>query len=261
MKKNKIGLIILCLILLIPINVYGSNYKLPEPTYDFYVYDEANLIDLSVKEYIVNTNELLYKQTGAQVVVATVNSLENMDINLYATKLFEKWQIGSKKYDNGLLILIAPTERELWIEVGYGLEGALPDIKVSRIINDSMTPYFSEEDYSSGILSGFNQIIDNIELEYNIELNRNELDNDLYDFGVKSEGNNILNSFGTIFLIIGVIIFLIIDFKLFHGAITYSLIRSIGRGGFSSWDSNSSSGSRNSGGGGRSGGGGAGGKW
>ncbi len=100
-------------------------FKLPEPSYSFYVYDEANIVDAQVEEYIIGTNKALYDKTGAQIVVASIKSLDNMDIREYASRLFQKWGgIGSREYDNGLLILIVPEEGgEIWIEVGYGLEG------------------------------------------------------------------------------------------------------------------------------------------
>ena len=179
-----------------------------------------------------------------------------MDINYYATALFEKWQIGSREYDNGMLILIVPEERQLWIEVGYGLEGQFPDTRVKRIIDNFILPYFSEGEYSKGILAGFNQILLGLEEEYNITLdNYLEVDPPYYD--EYSDGIGI--TMPRIFIIIGVLLFLFFDFKFFRGMITYSLLRGIGRGsrGFGG----SYRGGRSSGGGGRSGGGGAGGRW
>lgn len=239
MKNKKHLLILLCILVLFQTSVsLAVGLKLPQPSYSFYVYDEANIVEDQVEEYIVDTNEALYKKTGAQIVVASVNSLEDMDIREYASRLFEKWGIGSKEYDNGLLILIVPEEREIWIEVGYGLEGALPDSKVGNIIENSILPYFKEDNYSEGILSGFNEIINEIEGEYNIELGREKIDEDLYDFGDPYGGSNIFDSTRKILIVVGIIIFLFIDFKFFNGWLTYSLLR-----------------------GGRSGGGGAGGKW
>ncbi|NLY86884.1 MAG: TPM domain-containing protein [Tissierellia bacterium] len=255
MNKRKISLILILFIVLLPSLTFGGDV-LPEPSYDFYVYDEAEIIDRDTEDYIININKDLYKKTGAQVVIATISSLENMDINYYATALFEKWQIGSREYDNGMLILIVPEERQLWIEVGYGLEGQFPDTRVKRIIDNFILPYFSEGEYSKGILAGFNQILLGLEEEYNITLdNYLEVDPPYYD--EYSDGIGI--TMPRIFIIIGVLLFLFFDFKFFRGMITYSLLRGIGRGsrGFGG----SYRGGRSSGGGGRSGGGGAGGRW
>jgi uncharacterized protein len=254
MKKNKKFFIILCTILLLTTTAYGASNKLPEPSYDFYVYDEANVIDKDIESYIVEMNKEIYKKTGAQVVVATINSLEGIDINSYSTSLYEEWKIGSKEYDNGMLLLIVPTDRELWIEVGYGLEGPFPDGKVNRIIDDYILPYFAEEEYSNGILSGFNQILIGLEEEYTISLDKSVV---VKDPITRDDNDDSKFNFLSIPVIIGIIILIIIDFKFFGGWITYAILRNIGRGG----SGGSSRGGRSSGGGGRSGGGGAGGKW
>lgn len=252
MTKNKFSFVILCIIILLSTSAYCVDYKFPEPNYDFYVYDEANIIDRDVEDYVIDINKEIYRETGAQIVVAAINSLDNMDINFYATALFEKWKIGSK-YDNGMLLLIVPEERELWIEVGYGLEGQFPDSKVKRIISNYIQPYFAEGEYSKGVLAGFNQILNGIEDEYNISLDKtNEIDEPDQIYGY-------VPSFMRILIIIGIIIFLFIDFKFFGGFITYTLLR--GGGGRGGGYGGGSSGRKSSGGGGRSGGGGAGGKW
>lgn len=256
MKRKHLFFILLSAIILFQTSIgLAKELNLPKPNPSFYVYDEADIVDSQVERYIIKTNEELYKREGAQVVVASITSLENMDIREYANRLFEKWKIGSKEYDNGLLVLIAPEEGEIWIEVGYGLEGALPDSKVGGIIENSILPYFREGDYSQGILSGFNEIINEIEVEYNIELNRQNIDEDLYYFDNDSSNVEASNGPGRIFMILGIIIFLFIDFKFFNGWITYSLLRGGRHGG------GGGRGGGSSGGGGRSGGGGAGGSW
>lgn len=257
--RKKITFFIVLFILLLFSNNMGLavESKLPEPSYSFYVYDEAKIIDNQLEEYIVDTNKELYKKVGAQIVVASIMNLESRDIKEYATGLFEKWGIGSREYDNGLLILIAPEEREIWIEVGYGLEGALPDSKVGNIIKNFILPYFKEDNYSEGILSGFNEIINEVEKEYNIELGRERINEDLYYFDNSYGGISLFDKFGKVLLVLGIIIFLFIDFKFFNGFITYSLLRGSRFGG----SSFGGRGGRSSGGGGRSGGGGAGGKW
>ena len=250
MKKKKLSSIILLILVLLSTSTFAASAKLPEPTYDFYVYDGANIIDSDVESYIINVNKELYKKTGAQVVVATVNSLDNIDINSYATSLYEKWEIGSREYDNGILLLIAPKDRTLWIETGYGLEGQFPDSKVKRIIDNYIIPYFSEEEYSNGVVAGFNQILEGVEEEYNITLTKSTQVEDTYN------SNDQRTSGIDPLMIIGIIILIFIDIRFFRGMITYSLLRGFGRGG-----GYGGRGGGSSGGGGRSGGGGAGGSW
>ena len=93
----------------------------------------------------------LKNTTGAEVTIVTVSSLGDETIETYSTKLVEEWGIGVKGKDNGLLILIAPNERQARFEVGYGLEGAITDLQSSNIINKVMTPAFKAGDYYSGL--------------------------------------------------------------------------------------------------------------
>lgn len=255
-NKNRISLIILSIMVLLTTVAYGAKLKLPEPSYEFYIYDESNIINESVKNYIIDVNKELYEKTGAQIVVATVNSLQDLDIQSYALKLYEKWKIGSRKYDNGMLILIAPSEGEIWIEMGYGLEGQFSDSKTKKIIRDYMIPSFSDNEFSQGILDGFNQILIEVEKEYDIILSKSQ---DLGRPPNSEDEDRIV--FPNIFLIIGVILLLFIDIRFFRGMIIYSLLRGLGRGGRSGGYGGSSRGGGSSGGGGRSGGGGAGGSW
>lgn len=258
MKNRKILLFFLSLLLLFNSNlIFAIEDYLPDPSYSFYVYDEANIIDEQVEGYIIETNKKLYQKTGAQIVVATIRDLRGMDINRFASELFQKWGIGSREYDNGLLILVVPEDRELWIEVGYGLEGALPDSKVGNIIEDYITPYFKENDYSSGILLGFNEIINEVEKEYNVQLERENINEELYYFSDYNPITTPFSSLRRLMLAVGVIFLIFLDFKFFNGLLTYSLLRGMRFGG------SASSGRRrgSSGGGGRSGGGGARGRW
>jgi uncharacterized protein len=259
MKRKYILLLFLAVIFFNTIS-YAADINIPEPSFYFYVYDEANLLNDEAEEYIIKTNEELYKKTGAQIVIASLNSLEGEDIRLVALKIFEKWGIGSREYDNGLLMLIAPNEGEIWVEVGYGLEGTLPDSKVGRIIEDSIIPYFKEDNYQEGIISGFNEIIQEVEEEYGIQLKRENINEDLYNIGEYDESIGLFQGIRVILIVIGIIVFLIIDFKFFNGFLTYSIFLRGNRYG-GSYRSSSSGSRRNKGGGGRSGGGGAGGKW
>ena len=88
----------------------------------------------------------------------TVESLGGISVEEYATRLFKEWGIGQAKQDNGVLILVAPNEREMRVEVGYGLEGVLPDGLAGQVIRDDFTPRFRDGDFSGGIRAGVNRI-------------------------------------------------------------------------------------------------------
>lgn len=254
-KTQRLGIFTIIVLFLLSLSFQARGEPLlAEASHEFYVYDEANIVDSSTENYIVEVNKELYNKTGAQIVVALVNSLDSRDIKSYATSLFEKWEIGSRKEDNGLLILVSLEDSEIWIETGYGLEGALPAGRLKRIIDDSIVPNFADGNYNSGLVEGFNSILDYIEEEYNINLDTR--DKILVDNIEDKEERKVPP-----IVILGFILgFIFIDFRLFRGWLTFSLLRGLGRGGPRGGPRDGPGGG-SSGGGGRSGGGGAGGSW
>ena len=122
-------------VFLMLINILNTNsIAVVRPTSDFYVNDYAKLLNESTKDYIISTNKSLYNQTGSQIVVVTVPSLDGDSLEEYATELFRNFGIGDKSKNNGVLLLLALQERQFRIEVGYGLEGVLTDGKTGRIL-------------------------------------------------------------------------------------------------------------------------------
>jgi len=111
----------------------------------------CNSLSETLKEHEVRTTN--------QVVVLTIPSLENESIEDYAYKVFNEWKLGQKDKNNGILIVVVPDERRMRIEVGYGLEGTLPDILAGRIIQNIMAPRFREGDFDTGITEGVNAVI------------------------------------------------------------------------------------------------------
>lgn len=166
MKKNLLSLILAITLLITGSFAYGQGIKLPEPTREFYVNDFADLIDEEAENNIIKVN-LNYENTKEkpQIVVATVPNLQGLDENKYAVELFEKWKIGNSEYNNGILVLLSSEERRIKIEVGYGLEGAVPDSVAGKILDNSLD-YLSEGDYSTGLESIFYQLADKVNEEY-----------------------------------------------------------------------------------------------
>ena len=101
----------------------------------------------------------LEQKSGIQLVVATVASLDGQEIEPYANELFRAWKLGEAKKNNGVLLLIAPKEHRMRIEVGYGLEGTLTDAVSSLIIANAIAPRFKAGDYDGGVTRGVNDII------------------------------------------------------------------------------------------------------
>ncbi len=158
-------------VFLMLINILNTNsIAVVSPTSDFYVNDYAKLLNESTKDYIISTNKSLYNQTGSQIVVVTVPSLDGDSLEEYATELFRNFGIGDKSKNNGVLLLLALQERQFRIEVGYGLEGVLTDGKTGRIQDEYIIPYLKQNNWNEGIKNGFSAILDEVSKEYNVEV-------------------------------------------------------------------------------------------
>ncbi len=123
-----------------------------------YVNDFANVLDADSRTRLNDVITGLEKKTTAEIAVVTVNSLEGMTVEEYANRLFQKWGIGKKGKDNGLLVLICPQERKMRVEVGYGLEGVITDGLAGSVIRNSFTPAFKQGDYGKGTVEGVTQL-------------------------------------------------------------------------------------------------------
>ena len=127
------------------------------------VNDFAGVLDPSVEAEIDQLLADLERKTSSEVAVAVVKSLDGMSVEEYANRMFKAWGVGQAKQDNGVLVLVAPTEREMRIEVGYGLEGVLPDGLAGEIIRDDFTPRFRNSDYPGGIRNGVRRVVEVVE--------------------------------------------------------------------------------------------------
>jgi len=117
-----------------------------------YVVDLAHIIDDSVESRLAGYLQELEQKTTAQMVVLTLDSLEGEPIEEFAiTVAHDKWRLGRAGEDNGLLLLISVRDKKYRIEVGYGLEGALPDSFVGEVGRNYLVPYFKKGDYATGI--------------------------------------------------------------------------------------------------------------
>jgi len=116
--------------------------------------DYAKMLPAQAKQAMEAIATELYQKTGAAVVVATVPSLDGESIEQAAVQLFQKWGIGKKGEDKGVLILLAPTERKLRIEVGYGLEGTITDATSGAVRDQYLLPYFKKGKFAQGLLAG-----------------------------------------------------------------------------------------------------------
>ncbi|MBV8440457.1 MAG: YgcG family protein [Hyphomicrobiales bacterium] len=123
------------------------------------VVDQAHILSPVTTADLERRLADLEQKSGIQLVVATVSSLQGEEIEPYANELFRAWKLGETKKNNGVLLLIAPKERKVRIEVGYGLEGTLTDAVSSVIISNAITPRFKAGDFNGGVTRGVDDII------------------------------------------------------------------------------------------------------
>ncbi|MFC4291821.1 TPM domain-containing protein [Sphingorhabdus arenilitoris] len=128
------------------------------------VVDQADLLSPDEEAALISKLKKLEDETQRQLVVATISDLQDYDIADYGWRLGEHWGIGDKKRDDGMILIIAPNERRMRIEVGQELEAVLPDVLAGRIIRDDITPYFKRGDYAAGINAGTDKIITQLQL-------------------------------------------------------------------------------------------------
>ncbi len=131
-----------------------------------YVNDYAQLLSSSAKARLEEKLMAFEKETSNQVVVAIFKSLEGGSLEDFSIKLAEKWKIGTQKNDNGVILLIFKDDRDLRIEVGYGLEGALPDATCKMIIENEIVPAFKAGDFDGGVSKAVSAILQATKGEY-----------------------------------------------------------------------------------------------
>ena len=123
------------------------------------IVDNAEILSAETKRRLTAQLKAHEAETGNQIAVLTVRSLEGESVESCAEQVFNTWKLGQKGKDNGVLLLVAPAERRLRIEVGYGLEGTLTDVAASRIIRNVIAPRFKEGNFDAGIGEGVGAIL------------------------------------------------------------------------------------------------------
>ncbi len=159
---------ILGLLLLLAFPLLTAFQVPPNPGAD-YAYDLTGTLLPETRQTIRDVNAQI-AGTGAEIVVCMIPTLGEESIEDAALEVFRSWGLGDRTKNNGVLLLIAKEDRKLRIEVGYGLEGAIPDSVADRIIRNVIAPDFREEDYDGGVLQGFNAIVTLVAQEYDLEI-------------------------------------------------------------------------------------------
>ncbi len=164
--------ITLCLLLVFSQGAFAKTVY-PKPTNAFFVNDFADVLTPEQEAKMQSLGVNLYNASKAQVVAVTVESLEGNDIDDYALNLARNWGIGDEAKDNGILLLLSVNDREVRIEVGYGLEGALPDSKTGRILDIYGIDYFKANDFGNGMYNVYNSLVNEVYIEYGMSPDEN----------------------------------------------------------------------------------------
>lgn len=127
-----------------------------------YITDKATLLSPEIKSQLISRLRQFEEETSNQVYVAIFPSLEGDSLEDFSIRLAEKWKIGEKVKDNGLIFLIFPNDKQMRIEVGYGLEEIMTDAESYRIISQVVAPYFKKEKFNEGVTFGLDAIMEQI---------------------------------------------------------------------------------------------------
>ena len=130
----------------------------PIPPLSSRVTDAAGILGASARQELETKLAAFEQATGGQLAVLIVKTAEPETIEQYATRVGDAWKVGKKGKDNGAILLVAMKEKKLRIEVGYGWEGALPDVEAKRIIREVITPFFKKAQFAQGIDAGIDKI-------------------------------------------------------------------------------------------------------
>ncbi|MCH5190952.1 MAG: TPM domain-containing protein [Oscillospiraceae bacterium] len=167
--KRFISIFAVSLVLTLIFSFTVSALDFPDPTDGFFVNDFAGVINSDDEETIMSLGAELYIKTSAQVVVVTVETLDGYNVKDYALELGSEWGVGDSEKNNGVVLLLAVSERQVTVQVGYGLEGCLPDGKTGRILDNYAIPYLSNDDFSTGLTEAYKAIISVVSEEYGVE--------------------------------------------------------------------------------------------
>ncbi|MES2442076.1 MAG: TPM domain-containing protein [Pseudomonadota bacterium] len=276
-------LLLACLLLIGPASAFAQKF----PPLTGRVVDAANLLSPEQEAQLTRLSAEIEKASSRQFVVATVPDLQGYPIEDYGNGLIRAWKIGQKEANNGMILIVAPNERRVRVEVGYGLEPVMTDALSSLIVNDVILPKFRDKDVAGGIMAGAAEIGAQMKLPLEAAevRGKQKLDQARPAQRRGSGGGVDVGGFVGIFWVVVILFFVFFSAiggrgrgRRYRGGgggglgpiILWSLLSSAGRGGGgggwgggggSSWGGGGGFGGGFSGGGGSGGGGGASGSW
>lgn len=225
---------------------------IPAPSGDIYVQDFAHVLSESEKQELNQLGRQLEEQTTAQAAILSVQTTGEKTIEEYANEAFRTYGIGSKQKNNGVLLVVAIKDRKIRLEIGYGLEGRIPDGKAGRILDEYAMPYLQNDQPNKALTETYKVLLKEIYAEYDMKAPAGAAAEKPVQQGEET-------AFPMWIVILIIIVLLFLDFKFFGGTITSAILSILSRGG--GGGSSGGGGGPRSGGGGSSGGGGAGRSW
>lgn len=235
MKLLKVGFLIIVLNLLFS-GAALAKAEVPNPVGDIYVQDFANVLNPEQKSNMISLAKSLEKSTSAQVGVLIVDSIGDSTIEEFSNEAFNKFKLGDKEKNNGVLFVLSVQDKKMRIEVGYGLEGRIPDGKAGRILDEKAVPSLEKGEIGKAVYDTYFELVNVTTSEYTTE-----------NGNLEENSSPPINPLIIVIIVIVLVIVIILDILFFGGLLTqlfFLILSSI---------SNSSS----NGGGGSSGGGGA----
>lgn len=239
MSQNRlcgIAAILAFLLFLLPTGAIAAPNEIPAPVGDIYVQDFADILTATEEDQLRNIGRNVEDATTSQIAVLTVDSIGESGIEEYAVDAYRSYGLGTAENSNGVLLVLAIKEKKIRIEVGYGLEGTIPDGKAGRILDEYAIPHLQNGQQNLAVIKTYNALAN--EVSGTSEFGQAPSEQQQQDFPIP-----------TWLLIIIIIGAVVLDFMFFGGMLTYALLSIFSRGG--------GGGGPRGGGGGSSGGGGA----
>ena len=176
-------------------NTLHAQNVLAKPSNPTLVTDVAGILSPEEKQVLERKLVAIDDSSSNQIAVVILPTLDGNPIEEYATKLFRQWGIGNKKTNNGILLLIAVQDKKIRIEVGYGLEGAIPDITSINIIDNDLKPAFRQQAYYAGIDKATDDIAKAAVGEYKVRREKQ----------TKTKGSNVILFLFIVFIIVSIL--------------------------------------------------------
>ena len=169
MEKRKKAVAVIAALFFIILSTNIVLAEMPNPTDKFYVNDYAEVLSDAQEEELCADGEQLYEETTAQVVVLTVDSTDGKEISDYANEVGDGWGIGNTEDNNGVLIVLSVTDRNVWVAVGHGLADRLTNDIVEQLLDQYALPYYKNDEFTEGTIQLYYALINEVREEYGLE--------------------------------------------------------------------------------------------